>query len=96
MQFATFEDKVAAFALEQGWIPEVIETEEHTFFTVTVHSSYKHKFLQFCTTSENVKFNFNVIGKTLDEAFDKAWRAVKAMNRICNPLASKAKEEAGE
>lgn len=99
MQFNTFEEKVAAFGLEQGWIPKepkVVGAEEYTFFSVTVHTGYKGKFLQFCTHCENVDIRFDVIATTLDEMFDKAWRAVKAMNRICNPLASKAKEEVGE
>ena len=98
MHFKTFEDKIAAFGMEQGWIPKEPQAapDEYTFFTVTVHSGYKRKFLQFCTHCENVNIRFDVIATNLDDMFDKAWRAVKAMNRICNPLASKVKEEAGE
>ena len=96
MELKTFEKRVAELGKEQGWIPSEPNPGASmlsSFFSITTISNYKRKYMSFHTTCKNLHIAFEVVAETFDDLFDKAFRMVKAANRITNPNASKAQEK---
>ena len=79
MNLEQFERKVAEFALEQGWIPEIpTNKEEYSLFFVALGGHYKRKNLKFWTECENIFFHINIFGKSYNDLFEQALRMIKA------------------
>jgi hypothetical protein len=89
----TFEEKVKVFAKEEGWIPfEFLNNEsEKSLFNITIISNEEQKFLLFKSLCSNVHITFEIKDTNLDSLFNKAFRAIHVMNRICNPNATRKK-----
>ena len=80
MNLEKFEERVSAFALEQGWVPLLNATNgEHSFFAVRVFSQYKDKVVDFSTTAENVTFNCSFRGAKLEELLDNLYKVIKQL-----------------
>lgn len=96
MTIDKFEEKVAKFALEQGWIKKesfnTISGEETlNYFTVKINTWYKQKRLHFLTLCENVNFTFELRRENFDILFNDALKAVKIMGTLI-PRTRKKKE----
>ena len=79
MDIKKFEEKVAEFALEQGWIPnEPEKDEEYSLFFISVSGHYKRKSVKFWTECENEHIHFELLGSNYDDLFEKAFRLIKA------------------